>query len=102
MRQSDAGNRSWIGFVIVLALGITFTLMLQERYHQRILQLTMAWAVMGLSWNIITGYAGQLSLGHQVFFGLRAYTAVLLMFFWRITPWVGLFASMVVGVLAAC
>ena len=94
-------DRAWGGFLLVLALGIALTFLLQERYHQRILQLTMAWAVMGLSWNIISGYAGQISFGHQVFFGIGAYTTVLLMVYWHITPWLGLLASMLVGVLAA-
>lgn len=94
-------DRAWGGMLLVLAVGIGLSLMLEERYHHRILQLTMAWATMGLAWNIISGYAGQLSLGHQVFFGLGAYTTTLLMVYWRITPWLGLFASMLVGVLAA-
>ena len=73
-----------------LCLGVALTLLLQERYHQRVLQLTMAWAIMGLAWNIISGYAGQISFGHQVFFGLGAYTTVMLMVYWHITPWLGL------------
>ncbi len=87
--------------LLVLALGVALTLLLQGRYHQRILQLTLAWATMGLAWNIISGYAGQISFGHQVFFGLGAYTTVLLMVYWRLSPWIGLLASMLVGVLAA-
>ena len=101
MRRAAQADGAWIGFLLVLGLGIAFTLLLQERYHQRILQLTMAWAVMGLAWNIISGYAGQISFGHQVFFGIGAYTTVLLMVYWRITPWLGLIASMVVAVIAA-
>ncbi len=100
-RESRRRDRAWIGMLLVLALGLGLSLVLEERYHHRILQLTMAWATMGLAWNIISGYAGQLSLGHQVFFGLGAYTTTLLMVYWRITPWLGLFASMLVGVLAA-
>ncbi|ETX07110.1 MAG: hypothetical protein ETSY2_13085 [Candidatus Entotheonella gemina] len=99
--QERRWDRAWGGMILVLAVGIGLSLVLQERYHHRILQLTMAWATMGLAWNIISGYAGQLSLGHQVFFGLGAYTTTLLMVYWRITPWLGLFASMAVGVLAA-
>ena len=55
----------------------------------------------GPAWNIISGYAGQISFGHQVFFGLGAYTTVLLMVYWHITPWLGLLASLLVGVVAA-
>lgn len=36
------------------------------------------WAVLALSLNILTGYAGQVSLGHAAFFGIGAYTSALL------------------------
>ena len=101
MHPARRPDRSWGVLCLVLCLGVALTLLLQERYHQRVLQLTMAWAIMGLAWNIISGYAGQISFGHQVFFGLGAYTTVLLMVYWHITPWLGLLASLLVGVVAA-
>lgn len=101
MRPALRPHRSWGALCLVLCLGVALTLLLQERYHQRVLQLTMAWAIMGLAWNIISGYAGQISFGHQVFFGLGAYTTVLLMVYWHITPWLGLLASLLVGMVAA-
>ncbi len=36
------------------------------------------WAVLTLSLNILTGYAGQVSLGHAAFFGIGAYTSAIL------------------------
>ncbi|MFQ6058795.1 MAG: branched-chain amino acid ABC transporter permease [Anaerolineae bacterium] len=36
------------------------------------------WAVLTLSLNVLTGYAGQVSLGHAAFFGIGAYTSALL------------------------
>lgn len=36
------------------------------------------WAVLALSLNILTGYAGQVSLGHAAFFGIGAYTSAML------------------------
>jgi branched-chain amino acid transport system permease protein len=101
MRPALRPDRSWGALCLIFCLGVALTLLLQERYHQRVLQLTMAWAIMGLAWNIISGYAGQISFGHQVFFGLGAYTTVLLMVYWHITPWLGLLASLLVGVVAA-
>jgi branched-chain amino acid transport system permease protein len=101
MRRHLSIDRAWVAMFLVGGVGVGLTLLLQERYHQRVLQLTLAWATMGLAWNIISGYAGQISFGHQVFFGLGAYTTVLLMVYWHITPWLGLLASMLVGVVAA-
>lgn len=44
-------------------------------------------------WNLIGGYAGQISFGHAVFFGLGAYTASLLLSRYGISPWIGMWAG---------
>jgi branched-chain amino acid transport system permease protein len=53
--------------------------------------LVLIFLYMGLSqaWNIIGGYAGQLSLGHVAFFGIGSYTSTLLYLNYGITPWIG-------------
>jgi len=54
-----------------------------------------------MGWNILTGYAGQLSLGHQVYFGLAGYLSALLYINHGISPWMNLILgsafAMVVG-----
>jgi len=40
--------------------------------------LTFLYITLSISWNIIGGYAGQISFGHAAFFGLGAYTTALL------------------------
>ena len=42
-----------------------------------ILTLVPVWALFGVSWNILSGYGGQLSFGHASFFGIGAYTVTL-------------------------
>ena len=88
-----------IAFVVLLGLAITFAL--GERYHHRVFTLVLVWATMGLAWNIISGYAGQTSFGHQAFFGIGAYVTVLLIVRAHLTPWIGLVAGAVVAVIAA-
>src|SRR2546426_6707877 len=56
---------------------------------------------MGLAWNIISGYAGQISFGHQAFFGIGAYVTVLLAAKLTLTPWLGMLAGVGAAVLAA-
>ena len=73
----------------------------QERYHHRVLTLVFLWAAMGLAWNIISGYAGQISFGHQVFFGIGAYVTVLLVVKAGLSPWIGMIAAVAVAVVAA-
>jgi branched-chain amino acid transport system permease protein len=93
--------RGWLAIAAVVALGLVLALVLQERYHHRVLTLVFLWAAMGLAWNIISGYAGQISFGHQVFFGIGAYVTVLLVVKLALTPWIGMGIAMAVAVLAA-
>jgi branched-chain amino acid transport system permease protein len=48
------------------------------------------WATAGLSWNIISGFGGQLSFGHAAFFGLGAYTMAIMSTRMGVSPWIGL------------
>lgn len=53
---------------------------------------------LGQAWNVLGGYAGQLSAGHAAFVGVGAYTTTLLSMHWRLSPWLGMLVG---GVLAA-
>jgi len=70
-------------------------------YYQLMLTLVPVWAVFGVSWNILSGYGGQLSFGHASFFGIGAYTVVLTMMYWGLTPWIGIPLGTVMGAIAA-
>ena len=59
------------------------------------------WAVFGASWNILSGYGGQLSFGHASFFGIGAYTVTLALVYWNLTPWLGIPLGMLMGAIAA-
>jgi branched-chain amino acid transport system permease protein len=101
MPARAGGARGLVPVLLVIAAGVVLTFTLQERYHHRVLALVLIWATMGLSWNIISGYAGQTSFGHQAFFGIGAYVTVLLILHAGLTPWIGMFVSAAVGVVAA-
>lgn len=47
----------------------------------------------GQCWNILGGYAGQLSLGHAAYVGVGAYTSTLLYMNFGVSPWVGMIAG---------
>jgi ABC-type branched-subunit amino acid transport system ATPase component/ABC-type branched-subunit amino acid transport system permease subunit len=49
-----------------------------DTYRQTVLLLAFMLGVASVSWNILAGYAGYVSLGHSMFLGLGAYTAGLL------------------------
>jgi len=93
--------RGWLAIAVVVAAGLVLSLAVQDRYYHRVVALVFLWAAMGLAWNIISGYAGQISFGHQAFFGIGAYVTVLLVVKTGLTPWIGMAVAVVVAVLAA-
>lgn len=50
-------------------------------------------AYLAVSWNVVAGYAGQLSLGNAVFVTIGAYTSTLLAIHLGVTPWIGMWAG---------
>jgi branched-chain amino acid transport system permease protein len=72
-------------------------------YWLYMLTICFLYTIWSCSWNIIGGYAGYISLGHNVFTALGAYFAGMVFVFWRISPFItapiaGIFA-MVAGLL---
>ncbi len=59
-------------------------------YLLTVLILILYFAYIGQAWNIMMGFAGQLSLGHALYVGLGAYTAAALYVHFGIGPWIGL------------
>src|SRR5690242_4315633 len=55
----------------------------------------------GVAWNLMGGYAKQLSLGHAAYFGLGAYTSSILLIDYDVSPWIGMLAGGVVAALAS-
>ena len=62
-------------------------------YVSTIFILIFFYAFLGQAWNIVGGYAGQLSAGHAAFVGIGGYTSALLSLQLGITPWLGMFAG---------
>jgi len=59
----------------------------------------LTFAYLGQAWNIMMGFAGQLSLGHALYVGLGAYISAALSLFWGIPPILGVFPAMAIAAL---
>ena len=89
---------------ILIVLSIVYTTgswFVSNSYYQLILTLVPIWAAFGVSWNILSGYGGQLSFGHASFFGIGGYAMTLALVYWNLTPWLGIPLGMIVGGIAA-
>jgi branched-chain amino acid transport system permease protein len=88
----------WGLIVIVLALAALVALpLVADRYVLSVLTLILYFAYVGQAWNLMMGYAGQLSLGHALYIGLGGYVAALLWLKLGIGPWLGVFAAAAVA-----
>jgi branched-chain amino acid transport system permease protein len=67
-------------------------------YAVTLFTLIFFYGFLGQAWNIVGGYAGQLSAGHAAFLGIGAYTSAVLSVERGITPWLGMVVG---GALAA-
>ena len=83
-----------VGILVLAMLPVIVT----NAYYLNVLNLILLFACTGMAWNILGGYARQVSLGHSIFFGLGAYTSTLLQVHWRISPWIGMILGGLVAV----
>lgn len=76
--------------VIFILLALVPLFAYHEPFYLHLTIMFMLYASLGQALNIISGYGGQLSLGHAAFFGVGAYTSTLLFINYNITPWFGM------------
>ena len=76
---------------------LVLALVVSNSYYQLIMTIVPIWAVMGLSWNLLSGYSGLISFGHAAFFGLGAYLVALCSVVWDLNPWITIVLATLAG-----
>jgi len=76
---------------LMLLLGVPF--FVRSRFLLHVLIMVLIYGVLGQAWNILGGYAGQVSLGHAVYFAVGAYTSTVLLTTMGVSPWLGMVAG---------
>jgi len=82
---------------VVLALLVIAPVFAND-YLLTVLIVILYFAYTGQAWNILMGFAGQLSLGHALYVGLGAYTTAALYVHFGIGPWLGMPAAILISV----
>jgi branched-chain amino acid transport system permease protein len=90
--------RTLIALAFLFGLFVLAPLFIGD-YLLTVLISILYFAYAGQAWNIMMGFAGQLSLGHALYVGLGAYTAATLFVRFGIAPWFGLLVAVP---MAAC
>ena len=87
--------------VLLLAGLLLIPRYVESPYALHMMILLFMSVAQGQSWNILGGYAGQHSVGHAAYFGVGAYTTMMLMHSKGVVPWVGVWAGMAAVVVVA-
>jgi branched-chain amino acid transport system permease protein len=82
------------GALLLLLLAPVF---IRNEYYLHVLVGVIYSAYIASAWNIVSGYTGQLSLGHAALCGIGGYVSTLLFINLGLTPWIG----MLIGALCA-
>lgn len=96
-RKMSSSPWFWVG-VAALALAPLFG---ASQYLLSIGVITLLYAYLALSWNVLGGIAGQLSLGHAAYFGIGAYTSTWLFVNLGLSPWIGMWGGALLAIVAA-
>ncbi|HUU63898.1 MAG TPA: branched-chain amino acid ABC transporter permease [Dehalococcoidia bacterium] len=88
---------------IVLLFCLTLLLLplvMDHPYYLGILFLASIFAIFAASWDLLSGFTGQMNFGHALFFGVAAYTAALLNLHFGLAPWLTIPLGALAAVLA--
>jgi branched-chain amino acid transport system permease protein len=100
--SSSALWRNYLPILIVCIVGGGISYFIGgNRYIQRILLLIILWACASSSFNIISGYGGQVVFGYMMFLGTGAYTTVILFKILQVSPWLGMWVGAILAVIVA-
>ncbi len=84
------------GLVVLLCLLPT---VVTKPYYLHVIIMCILWAYLASCWNLIGGFAGQLSLGHGIYTAAGAYVTMILFNTYGLSPWLGMFVGGGVAVL---
>ena len=85
------------GILVVLAAPFITS----NPFYQHLMIMVLFWTLLGASWNLLGGFAGQVSFGHAAFLGIGAYVTMLLYLSLGVSPLLGMLAGGGVGAMFA-
>jgi branched-chain amino acid transport system permease protein len=94
-------HRTWLWLGVLAAIVLLLPVVVTSRFAIDIFIRILLFAFIGVAWNLMGGYAKQLSLGHAAYFGLGAYASTILEIRFGISPWLGMLAGGLVAMLAS-
>jgi branched-chain amino acid transport system permease protein len=85
----------------LLVLVLILPVLPRNPFYEDLIVMIFFWGTLAAAWNLVGGFAGQISLGHTAFFGIGAYSSTLLWLRLGLSPWLGMFVGAGVAILVA-
>lgn len=98
---TGALTRSRLGIGLLIGVVATLPILARSPYYLSIMIFIGIYTILTVGLSLLTGYAGQISLGHAGFYGIGAYTSALLTTKFGLSPWLSLLVAVVVTGLSA-
>jgi branched-chain amino acid transport system permease protein len=92
--------RHGLVLLAILLVGLIGAPLYANDYLLTTLIVILYFAYTGLAWNVLMGFAGQLSLGHALYVGLGAYAAAALYVHFGIGPWIGMPVAILISIVS--
>jgi branched-chain amino acid transport system permease protein len=93
----DGVSRSALILLVFFFAALSVAPMILNDYLIVVLITILYFAYAGQCWNIMMGFAGQLSLGHALYIGLGAYVTAALYVKFGVSPWIGIWPALVIA-----
>src|SRR5260370_19905835 len=94
VRKEAAMKRRLVIAALAVA-GLMAPLLWSHPFVLHVATQALIWALFAASWDLLSGYTGQVSFGHAGFFAIGAYTAAISTKLYGVTSWFGMVAALV-------
>ena len=95
-RPAGAGDRRRLALITAVSVGLLALPLVGSSYLVSVATLALYLAYLGQAWNVMMGFAGQLSLGHSLYVGLGAYVSAGIFVHFGVGPWAGLWLAVAI------
>lgn len=95
-RPAGAGDRRRLALITAVSVGLVALPLVGSSYLVSVATLALYLAYLGQAWNVMMGFAGQLSLGHSLYVGLGAYVSAGIFVHFGVGPWAGLWLAVAI------
>lgn len=90
-------SRLAIGLIVAAAVALCALMPYLGDYPLHVIILVALYGSLAMSWNVLGGMSGQISLGHALFVGSGAYLSTALFLYGHVNPWLGMLAAVPLG-----